>query len=107
MKWSKFTLKTLTEVEDIVISTLADVGVEGVEIEDKVPLTDSDKQQMFVDILPEGPADDGIAYLNFYVEEGQATTELLERVKEALEELRMFMDIGECTITESETEDKD
>ena len=107
MKWSKFTLKTLTEVEDIVISTLADVGVEGVEIEDKVPLTDLDKQQMFVDILPEGPADDGIAYLNFYVEEGQDTTELLERVKEALEELRMFMDIGECTITESETEDKD
>lgn len=107
MKWSKFTLKTLTEVEDIVISTLADVGVEGVEIEDKVPLTESDKQQMFVDILPDGPEDDGIAYLNFYVEEGEDTTELLKRVNEALKELRMFMDIGECTITESETEDKD
>lgn len=107
MKWNKFTLKTLSEAEDIVISTLAEAGVEGVEIEDKVPLTESDKQQMFVDILPEGPADDGIAYLNFYVEEGQDTEELLARVKEALEELRMFMDIGECTITESQTEDKD
>ena len=63
MKWKKFTLKTLSEVEDIVISTLAEAGVEGVEIEDKVPLTESDKQQMFVDILPEGPKDDGIAYL--------------------------------------------
>lgn len=107
MKWNKFTLKTLAEVEDIVISALADVGVEGVEIEDKVPLTESDKQQMFVDILPEGPSDDGIAYLNFYVEEGQDTEELLKRVNDALEELRMFMDIGEGTITESETEDKD
>ena len=107
MKWNKFTLKTLAEAEDIVISTLAEAGVEGVEIEDKVPLTESDKQQMFVDILPEGPADDGIAYLSFYVEEGQDSKELLERVKEALEELRMFMDIGECTITESQTEDKD
>ena len=67
MKWKKFTLKTLSEVEDIVISTLAEAGVEGVEIEDKVPLTESDKQQMFVDIRPEGPKDDGIAYLNFYV----------------------------------------
>lgn len=107
MKWNKFTLKTLAEVEDIVISALADVGVEGVEIEDKVPLTESDKQQMFVDILPEGPSDDGIAYLNFYVEEGEDTEELLKRVNDALEELRMFMDIGEGTITESETEDKD
>ena len=89
------------------ISTLADVGVEGVEIEDKVPLTESDKKQMFVDILPDGPADDGIAYLNFYVEEDQDPQPLLDRVKEALEELRMFMDIGEGTITESQTEDKD
>ena len=107
MKWNKFTLKTRSEVEDIVISTLADVGVEGVEIEDKVPLTESDKKQMFVDILPDGPTDDGIAYLNFYVEEDQDPQPLLDRVKEALEELRMFMDIGECTITESQTEDKD
>ena len=107
MKWNKYTLKTRSEVEDIVISTLADVGVEGVEIEDKVPLTESDKKQMFVDILPDGPADDGIAYLNFYVEEDQDPQPLLDRVKEALDELRMFVDIGECTITESQTEDKD
>ena len=54
MRWNKFTLKTRSEVEDIVISTLAEAGVEGVEIEDKVPLTEQDKQQMFVDILPDG-----------------------------------------------------
>ena len=45
MRWNKFTLKTRSEVEDIVISTLAEAGVEGVEIEDKVPLTEQDKQQ--------------------------------------------------------------
>ena len=38
MRWNKFTLKTKTDAEDIVISALADAGVEGVEIEDKVPL---------------------------------------------------------------------
>ena len=53
MRWNKFTLKTRSAVEDIVISTLAEAGVEGVEIEDKIPLTEQDKQQMFVDILPE------------------------------------------------------
>ena len=52
MKWNKFRLKTTTEAEDIVSSMLADLGIEGVEIEDKIPLTESDKEQMFVDILP-------------------------------------------------------
>jgi len=107
MRWNKYTLKTLSEAEDIVISTLAEAGVEGVEIEDKVPLSESDKQQMFVDILPEGPADDGIAYLSFYVDADEDNETLLENVKEALEELKMFMDIGEGTITKSQTEDKD
>ncbi|WP_394925673.1 50S ribosomal protein L11 methyltransferase [uncultured Robinsoniella sp.] len=107
MKWNKFTLKTLTEAEDIVISTLADVGVEGVEIEDKVPLTESDKQQMFVDILPDGPEDDGIAYLSFYLEEDVDKEEMLKNVRRELEELRTFIDIGEGTIVESQTEDKD
>ena len=107
MKWNKFTLKTRSEVEDIVISTLAEAGVEGVEIEDRIPLSESDKQQMFVDILPEGPADDGIAYLSFYVEEDADKEALLASVKEALEDLIKFVDIGEGTITESETEDKD
>ncbi|EET60194.1 ribosomal protein L11 methyltransferase [Marvinbryantia formatexigens DSM 14469] len=107
MKYHKFTLKTLSGAEDIVIASLADAGVEGVEIEDKVPLTESDKQQMFVDILPEGAPDDGVAYLSFYIEEGTDKEALLQRVKEELDDLRMFMDIGEGTITESETEDKD
>ncbi len=107
MRWNKFTLKTRTEVEDIVISSLADAGVEGVEIEDKVPLSESDKQQMFVDILPDGPEDDGIAYLNFYLEEDADKEAILARVREELDELRNFLDIGEGTITESQTEDKD
>lgn len=107
MKWNKFTLKTLSEVEDIVISTLAEAGVEGVEIEDKVPLTEEDKQQMFVDILPEGPEDDGIAYLSFYLEEDAKKEDILERVRQELEDLRQFVDIGEGTIEESQTEDKD
>ena len=107
MRWNKFRLKTLSSVEDIVIATLAEAGVEGAEIEDKVPLTEEDKQQMFVDILPDGPEDDGIAYLNFYLEEDADKEEILNRVKEELEDLRSFMDIGECTIEESQTEDKD
>ena len=118
MKWVKFRIKTLTEAEDIIISTLYDIGLEGAQIEDKIPLTAAEKEQMFVDILPDGPEDDGIAYLSFFVEEkedgslevnGEATTreEILENVKAELDDLRMFMDIGEGSVTIDETEDID
>lgn len=107
MRWNRFRLKTLSSAEDIVISTLAEAGVEGVEIEDKVPLTEEEKRQMFVDILPDGPEDDGVAYLNFYLEEDADQEEILARVRAGLEELREFLEIGECTIEESQTEDKD
>ena len=107
MKWNRFTLKTKTDAEDMVICTLAEVGIEGVEIQDKKPLTEEDKAQMFVDIMPEGPADDGIAYLNFYLEEDADRDAILKDVRAALDELKSYMDIGEATIEESQTEDKD
>ena len=107
MKWNRFTIKTKTDAEDLVISALADVGVAGVEIQDRQPLTEEDKAQMFVDIMPEGPADDGIAYLSFYLEEDADRENILKNVKNVLEELRSFTDIGEGSIEESWTEDKD
>ncbi|MBD5542709.1 MAG: 50S ribosomal protein L11 methyltransferase [Lachnospiraceae bacterium] len=157
MKWKKLTIKTITSAEDIIISILYDIGLEGAQIEDNVPLTPWEKEQMFVDIPPMEKEDDGIAYLNFFVEvpeehgtmEGSSKPEaekketgeaedivtgeikpglsegmdnsympvsigkpvdmeqLIKQVEEELNDLRSFMDIGEGTITVSETEDKD
>ena len=107
MKWNKITLEIREEVEDIVISTLADIGLEGAEIQDKQPLSEQDKKQMFVDILPDMPEDDGVAYLNFYLDEDEDVNAMLEKVKAELAELRMFVDIGSGMITLSQTEDKD
>lgn len=118
MKWMKFRIKTITDAEDVIISTLYDIGLEGAQIEDKIPLTAAEKEQMFVDILPDGPEDDGVAYLSFFVEEdengsllvnGAASTreEILAMVKEELEGLKSFMEIGEGSIEVAETEDID
>ena len=118
MKWVKFRVKTVTGAEDIIISTLYDIGLEGAQIEDKVPLTALEKEQMFVDILPDGPEDDGVAYLSFFVEKkedgsleinGEATdvNTILQNIKNELEDLRMFCDIGEGTVVVDETEDID
>ena len=107
MKWNQFRLKTTTEAEDIVSSMLADLGVEGVQIEDKIPLTQQDKEQMFVDILPDIAEDDGKAYLTFYLDPEEDTEEMLAQIRNELEEMRAYVDVGECTIEESQTEDVD
>lgn len=107
MKWNQFRLKTTTEAEDIVSSMLADLGIEGVQIEDKIPLTQSDKKQMFVDILPDMPEDDGCAYLTFYLDEEVDKHEMLLKVRQELEEMRSYLNVGDCTIEESQTEDVD
>ena len=107
MRWKKYRLKTLTSAEDIVIASLAEAGVEGAQIEDNVPLSESDLQQMFVDIpLAEGPGD-GTAYIDFYLDEDADAQALLDAVRQELDGLRRFTEIGECSIEESVTEDKD
>ena len=126
MKWLKFKIKTITDAEDIIISTLYDLGLEGAQIEDKIPLTAWEKEQMFVDILPDGPEDDGVAYLSFFVEEKEeqapdshypvillnkeeTTAEaVLAMVQQELDELKEFnLDIGDGTVSIEETEDID
>lgn len=107
MKWNKFRLTTTTECEDIVSSMLMDLGIQGIEIEDKIPLTQSDKQQMFVDILPNFAEDDGIAYINFYLEEDEDKEAVLANVRAELEEMSTYLNVGACTIEESQTEDVD
>lgn len=107
MRWNKFRLKTTTGAEDLVSSMLMDLGIEGVEIEDKVPLTQADKEQMFVDILPQIESDDGIAYLSFYLEEDVDKEEMLAKVRNEFEAMRAYANVGEGTIEESQTEDLD
>lgn len=107
MKWKKYTIQTTTQAEDFISSMLADLGVEGVQIEDNIPLSAEDKEKMYIDILPELPPDDGSARVSFFLEEGKDDGALLEQVRKELESLRLFVNLGEGTIIQGETEDKD
>lgn len=107
MKWKKYTLTTTTEAEDIVTSMLYDLGIEGVEVVDKTPLTALEKEQMFVDILPDFGDDDGKALLNFYLDEDADDNTIIENIKAELLDMSSYLDVGEGNIEESETEDKD
>lgn len=107
MQWNRFTIDTTTEAVDLISSMLDELGVEGIEIEDHVPLTESETKGMFIDILPDLGPDDGKAKVSFYLDVDVDPEELLAQVREGLEELKLFVNIGEGTITESQTEDKD
>jgi len=107
MKWKKFTLTTTTEAVDLISYTLDELGIEGIEIEDNIPLTEKETKGMFIDILPELPPDEGVAKVSFYLDEDDDIPTMIAKVKEALEELKPFTDLGACTFAESETEDKD
>ncbi len=107
MKWKKFTLTTTTKAAELVSSLLDDIGIEGIEIEDKLPLTKQETKGMFIDILPKLPPDDGVARISFYLEELSSEERILKELEEGLDDLSRFVDVGERTMTVSETEDKD
>lgn len=107
MKWNKYRLSTTTEAVDLISYTLAEMGIEGIEIEDKVPLSEEDKQKMFIDLLPELDEDDGTAFVSFYIEPEKDHETTLEEVLAAVKELADFVDIGEATIEKTQTEDID
>ena len=108
MKWKKYTIETTTAAEDFMSSMLMELGIEGIEIEDNIPLTKEDQADMFIDFLPELPPDEGISYVSFYIEDdGQDQTDILKKVKLGLEDLRDTVDVGSGVISSSETEDLD
>lgn len=108
MKWKKYTIETTTQAEDYMAGMLGELGIEGIEIEDNIPLSKEDQADMFIDFLPELPPDEGISHVSFYVEDdGSDQTELLKSVKKGLEELRRMVEVGSGVISSSETEDLD
>lgn len=107
MKWVKFTLDTTSQAVDLISDILNDLGIEGIEIVDKNQLSEEDRKQLFIDILPDLGEDDGSAQISFYADPSQDTESLLEKVKEGLKELSEYVPVGSCRITASETEDKD
>lgn len=108
MKWKKYTIETTTAAEDFMSSMLMELGIEGIEIEDNIPLSKEDQADMFIDFLPELPPDEGLSHVSFYIEDdGSDHAQLLKKVKHGLEELRSMTEVGSGMISSSETEDLD
>ncbi len=124
MKWKKYTIATTTQAEDWVVSLLEDMGIEGIEISNQVPITQAEKEALFIDFLPELGEDDGSSKVSFFLEcpaeaEKSVSEEvemakwleeekaLLDKVREGLMELSDWVEVGEGPITSSFTEAED
>ncbi len=136
MKWKKYTVNTTVEAEDLVSMMLSELGVEGVQIEDNVPLSDADTKGMFIDILPELPPDDGTAKVSFFLREYDGEEmperkaadasavddsytvndriwsageieELLGNIRSELSDMRAYADVGEGSIDIGPSENAD
>lgn len=107
MKWNKYTLKTTTEAIDFVSGIMIELGIGGIQVEDNVPLSQADKEAMYIDYLPVLPEDDGTAFVSFYTEEGENDEALLDEIREKLKSAAEFIDVGEGTIEKDITEDID
>lgn len=110
MKWNKYRLKTTTQASDFVCSSLIDLGITGMEVEDNIQLTEEEKKAQFIDYLADLPEDDGTAYVSFYTEEDSQDADnekLLDTLREKLKEAKSFLDVGEGTIEKTMTEDVD
>ena len=108
MKWIRFTLETHTDAVDILSYMLDEIGVEGIEIEDHIPLTEEEKRQMYVDILPDPEENDGSAKVHFYMEPENCNPDtVIMQVQNIFQEIKSYTNIGKGTVSLSETEDKD
>lgn len=107
MKWNKYKLKTTTMAEDFVCGVLMELGINGVEVEDNIQITEEERKAVFADFLPTLPEDDGTAYISFYTDEDADDEELLESLRNSLKEAASFLDVGEGTIEKDITEDID
>lgn len=106
-RWNKYTLETTTEAVDLISYTLSELGIEGIEVEDKIPLSEDDKQKMFIDILPEPEPDDGLAYVSFYIDEAQDDGGYIEHILSEIRLLADFVDLGSLACEKSSTADED
>ncbi|MGN0383341.1 MAG: 50S ribosomal protein L11 methyltransferase [Eubacterium sp.] len=131
MKWNKYTLKTTTDAVDYISSILVDLGINCIEVNDNVPLSEADRKAMFIDYLPILPDNDGTAYITFYTEDTSnaadgasdsynltgielnkpkndlSDEELLMKLRTQIKEAGTFINVGEATITKEHTVDSD
>ena len=107
MRYNRYTIETTTEAEDVIASILDDLGIEGVQIEDGVPLSEEELAGMFVDIAPDETVDDGRAYVSFYLDADEDNDELLQSVRKELSDMKTCGNAGSCDISVSTTADED
>ncbi len=108
MEWTKIIIDTTVEAVDSITWFLGEMEIYSVEIEDHLPLTEEERREMYVDLLPDEIApNDGKAKVSFYLEDDSNLDKIIKNVKEQLRELRTYINIGSGEITVDSTKEED
>ena len=108
MGWNRITISTVTGAEDMLSYELTELGACGVEVEDRVPLTQEEIDEMFIEVLPDHQEpDDGKALLHCYFDESENLENVTIRIEEMLHRVKGFMDIGDGSIEYGFTKEED
>ena len=112
MKWTVYTVSSTVEAEDYICAALADMGFDGVEIIDSVPLSKQEEAAQFIDIPPVLDETDRSSKIRCYEEcsEDVSESDFAKRAAEILDAVSVYRDIvnmGELSVETSVTEDLD
>lgn len=108
MKWTKLTVETTCEAVDLLSAFLDEEGVLGVQVEDNIPLSDEEMAEMYIDLLPDNmPEYDGTAKVSCFLDDGYNVEEIKGKIRQELDRLSEYIQVGSCRIECSETEDTD
>lgn len=105
MIWTKLSIDTSCEAVDLISAFLDELGVEGIMVEDHVPLSEEDLKTMFVDIPLISGEDDGTASVSCFVDDSFDIETLKADIASELDRLEAFIPVGTKQITISKTED--
>ena len=107
MRWIRYDIETVPQAEELLTSLLLELGIDSLQIEDDLPLSEDDRKKMFVDICPE-PQKTGRATVTFYREETRPEEEAAfsARLEDVLRSRRDGT-AGPLTVLKDYTADED
>ena len=110
MKYTKYTIESTVDAEDILSAVLSDAGIEGIEIADSKPWSKDELDEIFVDEVPVNKdIPEGIALISFYLSEEDDKKVILSDIRSALEDMRAWTEVpcGTLAIASSDLDDED
>ncbi len=99
MNWIEISIKTTGEAVEAIADMLTGFGANGVAIVDPADIIIKDNQSIVWDYIDENltNSDDSV-HIKAYYPDNQTINQTIENIKSSIENIKNFLDVGECLI---------